>query len=138
MQQKEATMNQTNDNATLSDAELAWQRANTFNINGTRIQTPFATMKPSTFKWYIIGSFIFWACVFYGCHKAWTTTIRPLVWGAVPEKAPLTIDVRLLDQDREATKDKVTVKYMHNESLVKRPVRKKHTGGFLDKIILFP
>ena len=124
------------DEPTVSAAEKAWQMATTFEYNGTRIETPFAKMQRSSIKWYFLASVIMWSCIFYGTYKAWTTTVRPFLWGPYEDKPPIIIDPALLEEQKHQGQEKVDIATNLQQSVVRQPVRKKSGGGgILDKIL---
>ena len=117
----------------MSNAEKAWQRATVFEFNGTRIETPLSKMKPSSIKWYFLGSLILWSLIFYGCYKAWTTTVRPYVWGPYEDVPPISIDPSLLEEQKHQPKAETVDN--NQQFVVRKAVRKKSEGGILEKLL---
>ena len=117
----------------MSKVEQAWQKASVIEFNGTRIETPFAKMNPSSIKWYFIGSLILWSLIFFGCYKAWTTTVRPYIWGPYEDKPPISIDPSLLEEQKHQTNQEQIDN--QQKTVVRRPVRRKSQGGILENIL---
>ncbi len=119
-----------------SAAQLAWQRVNTFQLNGVKVETPFAHMNVTRLKWYFIGSFIIWSLIFYGGYKVWTTTMRPFLWGPHMDTPLLDINPDLLDNHRTVNDSSADVKHGEGfKAVVRRPVRKKPEVGILDRLL---